>query len=112
MNQISLEYQRQSIEQASPEELITKLYDMAIRSCYQDDGRKVKAILGTLIQSLNFDFEISAHLFELYDYCRTIAGQGKCEEVRLLLEPVREAWAEGVAGKRSVNRIESRGFLA
>lgn len=114
MENAHLEYQRQSVKQSSPEELITKLYDLAILSCYKKDKAKVREILNTLIKSLNFEYEISATLYELYDYCRNILDEDKYDEVKELLEPIRDAWIQGVAQKRTqnVNLLNNRGFVA
>lgn len=109
-----MEYQRQSVKQSSPEELITKLYDLAILSCYRNDKVKVKEILNTLIKSLNFEYEISSTLYELYDYCRNILDEEKYDEVRELLEPVRDAWIKGVVRNRiqNTNSSHNRGYVA
>lgn len=90
------EYQKQAVKNASPTQLITKLYDFAIQACYQEDAEKLDKVLGTLIQSLNFDYEISGTLYNLYEYCQRQARAGAFDEVRELIEPVREAWIEGV----------------
>ena len=113
MKNAHLEYQRQAISQANPEELVSKLYDMAIQACYKKDSNRAKDILDALIKSLNFDYELSTTLYELYIYCKTILEEQKFEEVRSLLQPIREAWNEGVARKRmNINRINKKGFLA
>lgn len=96
MKDPQLEYQRQAVKNASPTELIAKLYDFAIQACYKEDQEKLDQVLGTLTKSLNFDYEISGTLYNLYDYCRRQASKGEFEEVRELLEPVREAWIDGV----------------
>lgn len=106
------EYQKQSIKNASPTELITKLYDFAIQACYQENDARLQQVLDALMQSLNFDYEISETLYNLYEYCRRQAGDKEFEEVRDLLEPVREAWVEGVVknNKKSAS-IGSNGFV-
>ncbi len=89
-------YQRQAIKNASPTELIQKLYDFAIQACHKQDEERLQKVLSTLIQSLNFDYEIAGELYNLYEYCQRQAKKKEFEEVRELLEPVREAWVEGV----------------
>ncbi|MEX0648286.1 MAG: flagellar export chaperone FliS [Balneolaceae bacterium] len=107
------EYERQTIQQANPEELVARLYDMAIQSCHQKDSDRTRDILDTLIKSLNFEYEISSALYELYSYCKEILNEDKFDEVRTLLEPIRESWNEGVVAKKmGVNRINKNGFLA
>jgi len=113
MKNAHIEYQRQAITQASPEELVSKLYDMAIQACYKKDATRTKEILDALIKSLNFEYELSSTLYELYSYCKTVLEEQKFDEVRLLLEPIREAWNDGVVKKKmNVNRINKQGFLA
>lgn len=114
MNKPHLEYQRQSVMQSSPEELIGKLYEMAIQACYQKDTERAKEILTTLIKSLNFDYEISNTLYQLYEYCRTVLDQEKYDEVINLITPLRQAWDEGVIKKQqnSPPTTKSNGFLA
>lgn len=89
-------YQRQAIKNASPTELIQKLYDFAIQACHQKDEERVQQVLSALIKSLNFDYEIAGELYNIYEYCQRQAKKGEFEEVRELLEPIREAWVEGV----------------
>jgi len=113
MKNAYLEYQRQAITQASPEELVSKLYDMAIQACYKQDAGRAKDILDALIKSLNFEYELSSTLYELYTYCKTILDEDKFEEVRTLIEPIRQAWNEGVVkNKVNLNRVNKTGFLA
>jgi flagellin-specific chaperone FliS len=113
MNSRTTEYQRQSVMQASPEELISQLYDILIQSCYRQDAEKASGILDTLIKSLNFDYEMSTTLYELYSYCKSILDEEKYEEVRTLIEPIRSAWNDGVVSKKPTHtRTESHGFLA
>ncbi|MEX0773136.1 MAG: flagellar export chaperone FliS [Balneolales bacterium] len=109
-----LEYQRQSVMQSSPEELIGKLYELATQACYQKDAARAKEILTTLIRSLNFDYEVSGTLYQLYDYCRNILDQEKYDEVINLITPLREAWDEGVIKKQqnSPSTTKSNGFIA
>ncbi|HLR76591.1 MAG TPA: flagellar export chaperone FliS [Balneolaceae bacterium] len=106
------EYQKQAIKNASPTELVTKLYDFAIRACYNEEKEQLQQVLGALIQSLNFDYEISETLYSLYEYCQRQAEKGEFEEIRELLEPVREAWMNDVVKDNTtpVNR-GGKGFV-
>ena len=113
MNNRYTEYQRQSVMQASPEELISQLYDILIQSCYRKDSEKASGVLDTLIKSLNFDYEMSTTLYELYSYCKSVLDEGKYDEVRSLIEPIRTAWNDGVVNKNITHaRTQSHGFLA
>jgi len=112
MHNAQYNYQRQEILNASPEELIGKLYDYAIQACYQKRQRRLQDILQTLAKSLNFDYEISGTLFELYDYCQRCAQQNEFEEVRVLIEDLRNTWNEHVVKSKKIpKRKESKGFV-
>lgn len=85
-------YQRQAVLNASPLKLVVKLYDLVLQATYRKDEERVKDILSTLIESLNFDYEPAGELFQLYKYCQDLARQQEYEEIREILEPLREAW--------------------
>jgi flagellin-specific chaperone FliS len=106
------EYQEQAIKNASSTELITKLYDFAIQACYQKDGERLYQVLDALIKSLNFDYEISGTLYNLYEYCQRQSKEEEFEEVRELLEPVRDAWVEGVVkNNEDAAQVGGKGFV-
>ena len=112
MTNQELNYQRQSILNSSPTELIMKLYDFAIQACYKKDEEKVVEVLATLKKSLNFEYEISSNLYELYDYCQRQAKQQEFEEVIELIEPIRSAWHEGIVKKKEhIPRLSNNGFV-
>lgn len=90
------QYQERAIKEASPTELITKLYDFAIQACHQKDEEQLQDVLDTLIESLNFDYELAESLYNLYEYCQRQAKKEEFDEVCELLEPVREAWVNDV----------------
>lgn len=112
MENPQLKYQRQAIKNASPTELISKLYDFAIQACHNEDEERLQQVLATLIKSLNFDYEIAGELYNLYEYCQRRAKRKKFEEVRELLEPVREAWTEGVVKNNEESaELGGKGFV-
>ncbi|MEX0680356.1 MAG: flagellar export chaperone FliS [Balneolales bacterium] len=94
MRNPQLEYQRQSVMNASPINLVSKLYDLAIQASYTGNEAKLREILSTLINGLNFNFEPADQLFSLYRYCQDLARNGKFEDIRTILEPLRDAWEE------------------
>ncbi|MGD8428712.1 MAG: flagellar protein FliS [Balneolaceae bacterium] len=105
-------YQRQAIKNASPTELIQKLYDFAIQACHTQDEERLQQVLSALIKSLNFDYEIAGELYNLYEYCQRQAKKEEFDEVRELLEPVREAWVEGVVkNKKTTVNLGGNGFV-
>jgi|SRR5699024_3891126 len=85
-------YQRQSIMNATPLRLVVKLYDLVLQATYRKDESRVKEVLSTLIESLNFDHEPADELFQLYKYCQDLARKQKYDEIRDILEPLRDAW--------------------
>lgn len=87
-------YQRQSIMQASPAQLVVKVYDLAIQATWREDDKRVRDLLTTLINGLDFDQPLSADLFELYRYCQNLTRSGELAQVRDLLEPLRDSWEE------------------
>lgn len=103
MRNPQLEYQRQSVMDASPIKLIVKLYDLAIQATYREDEQKLRNILSTLIKGLNFDHEPADQLFNLYRYCQNLAREGKFDEAREILEPLRQAWEESATQTISQN---------
>lgn len=112
MENPQIKYQRQAIKNSSPAELIGKLYDFAIQACYKRDQEQLRKALSTLIKSLNFEYEIAGELYGIYEYCQQQAINEKFEEIRELLEPIREAWNEGVVkGKEKPADTGGRGFV-
>lgn len=79
------------------------MYDLAIQASYLEDSQKLKDILSTLITGLNFDYEPAGQLFELYRYCQDLARKNKFEEIREILEPLRDTWQE-VANSGAINQ--------
>jgi len=94
MRNPQLIYQRQSVMNASPLKLVVKMYDLAIQASYREDERKLREILSALTESLNFDYEPAGQLFELYRYCQDLARKQKYDEIREILEPLRDTWEE------------------
>ncbi len=94
MRNPQLEYQRQSVMNASPIKLVIKLYDLAIQASYREDDKKLRDILSTLIKGLDFEHEPAEQLFNLYRYCQDLSRQKKFDEIREILEPLREAWED------------------
>lgn len=96
MNAAVNAYRKQAVMNASPEELVAIMFDEAIACTWRKDQDKLLAILSQLIRGLNFDYELAGDLFGIYYYCQQQARRQKFDEVRSLLEPIREAWQQGV----------------
>ncbi len=67
-------YLVKEILEATPQQLIIKLYDFAVVNCQKRDLAKTTAAIQELINALRFDDEnvrpISVGLFRLYQYCQ------------------------------------------
>lgn len=98
MRDPQLVYQQQAVKNASPLQLVVKMYDLLIQATYREDGKKAREILSTLIAGLNFDHEPADQLFAIYRYCQDLARKNEFEQIREVMEPIRETWDE-VANK-------------
>lgn len=91
------QYLMKEVMDASPQELLLKVYDFAIVNCQkQDIGRTNKAIQ-ELINALRFDErdgvrEVSIGLLKLYQYCQEQMRKGNHEIVQRILSELREQW--------------------
>ncbi|TVQ67086.1 MAG: flagellar protein FliS [Balneolaceae bacterium] len=94
MRNPQLAYQKQSVNHASPLQLVVKLYDLVIQASYREDSEKVKDLLSGLIHGLNFEHEPADQLFAIYHYCQDLARKGEFGQIREILEPLRETWEE------------------
>ncbi len=88
------QYRQNDILNASPTELILKLYDLAIVSTKKKDISKANRVLTELISALNFDYqEVALGFFRLYRYCQEHLIQGNTQEPLQILQQLRETWA-------------------
>lgn len=123
-----LKYQQQSVQTASPSQLIIMLYDGAIRflklgiagieekdySKANTNLQKVQSIVLELIASLDHQYPIAKDLLEIYDYLLRLLVQANtkkdkkpAEEVLGHLNELRDGWVQaaklaqqvGMAGK-------------
>ena len=97
------QYQRQAIVSASPDQLIAKLYDIAVAACRREDRAKLRAVLVELIASLNFEKggEVAQRLHALYEYCLLECGSGDLTAIAELLDGLRTAWKQGVLHRKA-----------
>ncbi len=105
MQNATLVYQRQAIMNASPLKLVVKMYDLLIQASYREDDKKVREILSGLIQGLNFDYEPAGQLFELYRYCQELSRKHRFDEVREILEPLRNTWEEVANNQVNIHQL-------
>ncbi len=96
-------YQQQAVQTSSPEQIIAKLYDLGVAACHAGDRVKVRKVLVELMAGLNFELggEIAVRLQAIYEFCLEESNNGQLDTVRELLEGLREAWREGVLGRKA-----------
>jgi len=70
------------------------MYDLVIQATYREEDQRVREILSGLIQGLNFDYEPAGQLFEIYRYCQDLSRKRRFEEIREILEPLRDTWEQ------------------
>lgn len=97
-NQAAQQYQRQDVLSASPEQLVTKLYDLAILACNSDDRIKLRKVLIELISSLNFEDggDIAIRLSQIYEYCMRESVDGDLAQIADMLSDLRDTWRESI----------------
>jgi len=97
------QYQRQATLSSSPEQLIAKLFDLGVQSCYRGDQAKVRAVLVELMSSINFEHggEIAQRLYALYEFCLLDVSKGNLDNTREILEGLRDAWKKGVIQQKA-----------
>lgn len=94
MNTYHKTYQRQAIMNASPALLIGKLFDFAIISTHKKELAKLDRILAELIRILDTNNKTAVAMFELFHYCRELTHKKEFDQVRELIEPIRDSWYE------------------
>ena len=104
MQNAQLAYQKQAILNASPLKLVVKMYDLVIQASYREQDQRVREILSGLIQGLNFDYEPAGQLFEIYRYCQDLSRKGRYQEIREILEPLRDTWEQVSQKNADVNQ--------
>ena len=90
-------YMIQKIMSASPNQLVSYIYDAILVACRQQDRLRAQRGLLTLIKSLRFEYEeIASPMSELYRYCLKQISAGEFEEVAALIAECRVAWVEAM----------------
>ncbi len=91
-------YRHNEVAYASPQDLLLKLYDVAIASCRQRDARRSRAALVELIDSLNFEYaQVATGLLRLYNYCLDLIRDEQFDDAQAILADLRETWAKALA---------------
>ncbi len=94
------QYLIKEIMEATPQQLILKVYDFAIVNCQKQNLSKTNDALQVLINALRFDTEemksISTGLFRLYQYCQEEMRRKNYEIVHKILTELRETWITAI----------------
>jgi flagellin-specific chaperone FliS len=87
------QYQKQDVMSASPLRLVIMTYDLAIRSCEQQDFSKAVKTISALRDALDMDYpEVALGLFRLYQWCLDCIRQGDYASAINTLTELRGAW--------------------
>jgi flagellin-specific chaperone FliS len=89
----SNQYRKQDVMNASPLRLVIMTYDLAIRSCEQQDFSKSIKTISALRDCLDLDYpEVSSGLFSLYQWCMDCIRKGDYASATNVLTELRGAW--------------------
>jgi flagellar protein FliS len=90
------QYLVKEIMDASPQQLLLKIYDFAILNCQRQDLLKTNNAIQELINSLNFEDEsareISIGLLRLYQFCQERMRKKDYDIVYKILTELRDTW--------------------
>jgi len=91
-------YLLNNIMDATPAQLLIKVYDFAIVNCKKNELSKTNAAIQTLIDALRYDGgeevkEVSIGLLRLYQYCQEQTRRGNFDSVLMILTELRESWS-------------------
>ena len=90
------QYLVNEITQATPKQLLIKLYDFAIVNCKKQNLVKTNEALQVLIGSLSFENKevsaISTGLLRLYQFCQAEMRKKNYDIVYEILTELRESW--------------------
>lgn len=86
-------YLVQKIMSASPDQLISYIYDSAIVACSKKDSIKAGQAVRELMKSLNFNYKESALVFyNVYRYINSRILKGKYDEAKVMLIDLKKTW--------------------
>lgn len=90
------QYLVNQVNNATPQQLIMKVYDFAIANCQKNEMIKTNEALQVLINALNFDDpsarEISGGLLRLYQFCQDQMRKQNTGLVLKILKELRDTW--------------------
>lgn len=109
------QYRHQDVMGASPVHLVVMAYDLAIRSCEQENFVQATKAISVLRDALNFDYpDVSVGLFRLYQWCLECIYQGDYTAAKNTLRELREAWVlmEKQLASRPTSRRQPTGIYS
>jgi flagellar protein FliS len=89
------QYVMKEIMEATPQQLLIKIYDFAILNCKKMDLAKTNSAIQELMNALNFNDqcrEISTGLYKLYLFCQEEMRKKRYDNVLKILTELRESW--------------------
>ena len=90
-------YLVQKIMTASPEELISYIYEAGIKACFQENQSRALEAVQQLINALNFDAgEISNNFYQVYSTVQNHLYKNEFEAAREILVDLRKTWTEAM----------------
>lgn len=90
-------YMTQKIMSATPNQLVSYIYDAILAACGQKDRLRAQRGLLGLIKSLRFEYEeIASPMMKLYRYCLKQVRAGEFDEVAKLIGECRLAWVDAM----------------
>ena len=90
-------YLKQKVMSASPEQLISYVYDVVLAACRREDQEKALRGLMGLVNSLNFEYkDIAVPMYQLYQYCLEKVRKREFDEVEGLIGGLKSAWVEAM----------------
>jgi len=96
-------YLANQILNASPEQLLIKIFDVAVINSEKKDMIKTNNAVQELIGLLRFDDEsykdLSINLIRLYQYCQDQARKSNFDIVTKILTELRESWLQVIQNK-------------
>jgi len=95
------QYLVKEIMEATPQQLIIKLYDFAIVNCQRQNLVKTNAALQELINALRFEgeevAEVATGLLKLYQFCQEQMRKKNYEIVYRILTDLRDTWLKALS---------------
>lgn len=90
-------YLTQKVLSAGPEQLISYIYDVAIRGCNQKDRYRVNRAISELVSALDFDHrEAALPFFNVYRHITFLNRQGRFDEAKTMLIDLKRSWNQAM----------------